>query len=316
MDLAGSKFGRTCKLILETAPDASGKAQNVTLPDGLTIEFSINRQSLASAQTGQFKIYGLGPVSRGAIYKDQFDLSQYRAIQFFAGYQSFMPRVFNGQILMAYSEKQKEESVTIIDCFDGGFPLTNGWSNGVVAGQKSGQEAAKVLELLAAPLPKIFGKPIIGKFPVTNMRGEVLFGNTWDLIRQKSDGHCTISDGTVYCLRTNEGLVNDQVNDINSVDPKDDRIPLISGKTGLIGAPRRTGVFVEWEMLFEPRLQLFQIVAIQSEFNKNFNGIYKVVGFRHRGIVSKSVAGDYSTTAQFLFGKGTSFEQSVQTLAG
>ena len=73
---------------------------------------------------------------------------------------------------------------------------------------------------------------------------------------------------------------------------------------------------VEWDMLFEPRLTLFQIVYLQSAFNPKFNGAYKVMGFSHRGTVSKAVLGDYLTTARFLFGNGNTFNAAVSTLTG
>jgi hypothetical protein len=317
MSFAGAKFMRTCRLSLEVQPDKGGAAKNLTIPDGLSIEFTITRQSLASSQTAQFKVYGLGPTTRDAIYKDRFDWTQFRAIQFFAGYAGFMPRVFNGTILQAYSEKQKEEVVTIIDAFDGGFPMTNGWTNVPSnAGGANAKTAAEVINQLGSALPNIAGPPVVGKFPVVNMRGEVLFGNTWGLIRQKSGGNCTISDNIVYALNTNEGIIAGQVQDVTSVGSNNPDVPVISSDTGLLGAPRRSGVLVEWDMLFEPRLALFQIVYIQSAFNPRFNGAYKTMGFRHHGIVSKTVNGDYNTTASFIFGNGNLFSAAVNALSG
>jgi hypothetical protein len=285
----------------------------MTIPPECSIEFTVTRQSLASTQTAQFKIFGLGPTTRELIYKDRFDWTQFRAIQFFAGYDGFMPRIFNGTILQAYSEKKKEETVTIIDAYDGGNMMTNGWTNTATAGAKTRKE---VLNQLGASLPNIQGPPIVGDFPTVNMRGEVLNGNTWDLIRQQSDDNCTISDGIVYVLQPTEGLLNGQVQNIATLSSASSTIPVINSATGLLGAPRRSGVFVEWEMLFEPRLQLFQIVDIQSTFNPKFNGAHKTMGFRHHGMVSKSVTGDYQTTASFLFGKGNTFSAAVAALAG
>ena len=318
MDFAGSKFGRTCKLSLETQPDAYGLTQNITIPDGLTIEFSINRQSLSSAQTGQFRIYGLAPGTRDNVYKDRFDLTQYRALQFSAGYQTFMPMIFNGQIFQAYSEKNREESVTIIDAFDGGPMISNGFSNTCTGGSVLQDTAGDVIARLMATLPGIKGEPVVGKFPTTNtnMRGEVLCGNTWDLIRQKTGGNCAIVNGRPYALNLTDAILNDRITDLRLASANDKSIPVISSDTGMIGAPKRSGMLVEWDMLFEPRLRLFQIVNIQSAFNKKFNGPAKVMGFQHKGIVSKTVIGDYTTTASFIFAKGLTAAQVASVLTG
>jgi hypothetical protein len=325
MSFAGSKFGRRCKLTMELANTQlqAGEVigQTLTIPEGLTIEFRISRQCLASTQTAEFRVYNLGPADRDAIFKDQFDWTQFRAIQFFAGYDGFMPQIFNGTIFSAYSEKHKEDVVTIINAFDGGFPMTNGWTNAPSnAGGLNGQTASDVINQLATPgsgfMPGLLGPPVVGNFPVTNLRGEVLFGNTWGLIRQKSGGNCTISDGIVYALNPNEGLASGEIQDITTIVSANPNIPVISSDTGLLGAPRRSGVMVEWDMLFEPRITLFQIVYIQSTFNPRFNGTYKVMGFEHRGTVSPAVLGDYETTARFLFGNGNVFSATVNALAG
>ena len=319
MSFAGRKWLRTCKLTMEVAPSSSGAGQLLTIPDGLTIEFTVTRQSLASTQTAEFKIYGLGPINRDKVYKDQFDWTQYRTVQFEAGYPGISAQIFKGTIFWAYSEKQKEEVVTTISAFDGGWPMLNGWSNlPANSGGLNSQSAKAVIEQLGNTLPNILGPPVVGDFPAKNMRGEVISGNTWGLIKQKSGGNCAISDGIVYALNPQEVLIGKEIVQLSSLNgaTPDPRIPLINSDTGLLGAPRRSGTMVEWDMIFEPRLQLFQAVYIQSDFNKLFNGAYKVMGFRHHGIISKTVNGDCLTTARFLWGKGSTFAEAVAGLSG
>lgn len=315
MSFSGRKFGRVCQLSVELAPDSTGKARNLTIPPAgqalneTTIEFTINRQSFSASQTAQFRVYNLDEQTRDAIFKDQFDWTQFRAVQFRAGFDTFMPRIFNGTVLSAYSEKDGENVVTVIDAFDGGFPMTNGWTN--VPTNSSKRPASEAINQLAAGMPGTLGPPVVGDFPVANMRGQVLFGNTWGLIQELSGNQATISDGIIYVLNPNEGILAGQIADVTKV-PNSTSIPLITSETGLLGAPRRTGLMVEWDMLFEPRLNLFQIVSIQSDFNPKFNGVHKVMGIRHRGIVSKAVNGEYLTTAKFFWGSGSLFDQAVQ----
>ena len=303
MILAGAKFGRICQLKLEIGPLSPLNARTLTAPEGLSVEFDINRQSLSSTQTGQFRIFGMRPATRQAVYKDQLDWTQFRAVQFRAGYQTFMPLIFNGTILTAYSDREGAETSTTVDCFDGGYSMTNGYTIQSNAGGAVGQAAEDVIAQLGAGMPGVAGKPVVGSFPVANKRGEVLCGNTWNLIQLKSDGNATISDGVVYALNPTEGLIKGKVVDITTLTTANDDIPVINSATGLLGVPRRTGQIVEWDMVFEPRLTLFQVVSLQSTFNPMYNGIFKVMGFRHHGIISPMVNGPCRTTAWFYAAK-------------
>jgi hypothetical protein len=79
-------------------------------------------------------------------------------------------------------------------------------------------------------------------------------------------------------------------------------VPLITSETGLLGTPLRQGTDVVVDMLFEPRINVGQLVEIDSEFNKLFNGQYKVNGVKHSGIISGAVNGDCKTTLQLYAG--------------
>lgn len=260
--------------------------QNITIPQDLTIRFTIIRQALASTQTAQFRVYGLSELQRDLIYKDRFDWTQQRAIQFSAGYTGFTPQIFNGTILQAYSDKEGAvDSVTVIDAFDGGYEMTNGFTATTVP---PGTRADEVISAFGGELPGVISAPIVGSFPVANSRAEILVGNTWGIIQQKAGGNATIDNGQVKALNPNEALASPE-------------IPLISAHTGLLGVPRRSGSLVEFDMLFEPRLNLFQLVDLQSTFNPQWNGPHKIMGFEHRGAISRSHSAENITSASFIF---------------
>ena len=282
------KFLPQGTLKLETAPDSTGAAQNITVPQNLTIKFTVTRKAQTSTQTAQFRIYGLGPAHRQAVFKDRFDWTTFRAIQFQAGYQNFTPLIFNGTILQAYSEREGNvDTVTVIDAFDGGYPMTNGWISTTVP---PGTRADEVIASFGGQLPGVSSQPIVGSFPTVNMRTEVICGNTWGVIQEKSGGNATIDNGQVKALNPNEALASTE-------------IPLISSQTGLIGVPRRSGVMVEFDMVFEPRMNLFQLVDLQSSFNPQFNGPHKIMAFEHRGAISISHSVPNITSASFIFFK-------------
>lgn len=293
------KFLPAGSLSLEVQPNSDGTPRHIVIPENISIEATIIRKFWPSTQTARFRIYNLGEETRRAIFWDPFNWTLpeaplARAIQFRAGYGSFTPLIFNGQIQAAYSQKEgNTEVVTVIEAFDGGLSFVNGFTSATVAG---GTTSSQIISQLGAPgsLPGVTSDAIVGDFPETNSRGEVLFGNTWDLILQKSGGNATIDNGQVKALKPNEAISANQ-------------ILLVSSATGLLGSPRRTGTMVEWDMIFEPQLSLAQLVNIQSLINPQFNGINKIMGFTHQVMISKAVDGQRMTTANFLwFPNGTS----------
>lgn len=283
------KFILTGSLRLDVQPPGAA-VQNITLPIGLTIKFSISRKALASTQTGQFRIYGLSSRQRDQIFKDRFDWTVFRKIQFSAGYGGNIPEIFNGTILQAYSEREgTTDTVTVIEAFDGGFQMTNGIiADTIPAGERYDTVIAKLGSVGGGYLNGVTADPVVGSFPTKNQRPEVILGNTWGILQDKAGGNATIDNGQVKALNPNEAMATP-------------RIPLVSSATGLIGVPRRSGAMVEFDMVFEPNMVLFGLVNLQSTFNTNFNGTHKVYGFEHRGAISLTEAVPNITTGTFVW---------------
>lgn len=284
------KFIRRCQLSVEVSPNAQGVTQNnLTIPEELTVEFEISRQSLASSQEATFRVMNLSEHTRNRIFKDPYALTEFRAVQFRAGYRDdpVLPLCFNGFLREATSYRMSggTEMVTELKAYDGGLAMANGFTSQTIA---SGTSIADVLRFLAKQLPRISGTPIVGEFPVTNKRGKVLLGNTWQLLLEESGGLATIDNGQVKVLNYNEAIAAE--------------IPVINSQSGLLGSPRRAATKLDVEMLFEPRLTVGQIVQLDSVSNKLFNGTFKVMGFVHRGTISPAVAGDCKSTVSLFFG--------------
>lgn len=272
-------------------PELLTPDRNVVITLPYTIEFSISRASLTSAQWGTFRVYGLGDAVRNAIQKDFFQYTQLRAIQFRAGYDSpngkFLALAFNGTVNTAYSWRGEKGWVTEIEAYDGGFAMANGFNVNTTISR--GHTIGQTLTQLAALLPNQSGKPIIGNLPsTTNSRGEVLFGNVWDLIVQKSDGLAFIDNGQVKILNYSDAI-------------KVANFPVLSSDTGLLGSPKRTTSTLEFDMLFEPRLTVGQLVTVKSTTNPQYNRDWKVMGFEHHGIISETVAGETITSVKLWF---------------
>lgn len=294
MTSGAQKFTRACKLSIETTTQAYGPDfdsatnNNIVIPPEFSIEFEVVRKSAASSQTATFKIYNLGEKTRRLIFADRFDAqNRPRAIQFRAGYENFTPLIFNGQIKEASSKRKGVDMITTIQCYDGGLAMAAGFSAVTVVG---GTPLSEVLANLAAQMPNTSGKPIVGNFTGSSVRGKVLFGNTWNIIRQESEGLAIIDNGQVKILQPNEAIASD--------------IPVITSASGLLGTPARSGALIEFDMLFEPRLTLGQIVQLESTTNNLYNGTYKVLGFTHSGMISPSVCGPAKTSVQLWIGNG------------
>ena len=274
------KFGRKYTLAIEVA---GGQRTEITLP--LTIDFDVRRNSMSSANTANFRIYNLGERTRNLIYFDRYNISEFRAIQLRAGYDKFTPLIFNGTVRQAYSYREGVNMVTDVECYDGGFQMVNGFTSQTIG---IGTTATEVVRSLAASLPGLSASPIVGAFNTINKRGEVLFGNTWQIIGQKTGGLANIDNGQVKALQNNEVITGE--------------ITEISSSTGLLGSPKRGDALIEFDMIFEPRLTIGQVLELKSSTNRIFNGRYKVMGVQHRGTISDAVAGTAVTTVSLWLG--------------
>lgn len=273
-----AKFGRKFVLKIETS-----NGGNVEIASPFTLEFSVTRHNLASANNASFVIYNLNEDTRNKIFKDQYDISTYRAVQLFAGYtsdtDSSLPQVFNGNVRSAYSYRYGSNFKTEIECYDGGFSMANGF---VAKSMPAGTPQVGIIKVLMDSLPQV-GEKVIGNSYIDQVkRGIVLFGNPADLLKQYTNGGFYMDSQNAYALDKNEvipGTYN-----------------IIDASTGLLETPRRAEATLELSTIFEPRLKISQMVQLNSDTAKNFNGNYKVVGISHRGVISDAVGGECRTS--------------------
>lgn len=266
------KLGRKYTLKAEVAGGG-----NVTVELPFSVDFTVKREALASAQTATFVLYNLAEKTRNQLYKDRFNVTEFRAVQFMAGYDT-APMIFNGIILQAYSYRQGRDFLTVIDCYDGGYGMANSFSSVTIG---SGASFSEIIKRLNGDLLGVTAQPIVGNFGTKTGRGSVYLGNTWNYILQLSNGLATIDNGQLKALNQNEVIQAE--------------IPVITSESGLLGSPKRANTMIEQTLLFEPRVTLGQLVQLRSVTNTIFNGAYKVAGFTHHGTISPVVSGDALT---------------------
>lgn len=265
----------------------SNESDVIQITNPFTLEFEIERKALASSNTGRFRIYNLGEDTRNRLYKDYTNTLCLRKVVLKAGYQDTnpLPEIFNGNVIWCRSYRKKGHTnfITEIEAYDWSFATSNSYSNWNIPGEV---EKNRVIDKLIgdmAPLGVTRGH--VRNYDETH-RDVVVSGETWETLKSETQEACHIDNGKVHVLNEDdcfEGPVNE-----------------ISAATGLLGSPMRSETLVIAEMIFEPSLQVSQLVELKTVSQKMFNGQYKVVGLQHYGTISDAVAGECQTTVSLF----------------
>lgn len=278
------KWGRNYQLEVELA---NGNILQINYP--LSLELNIVRKPYASTNTATFRVYNLSPDTRTQIYRDKFDTTDFRSLKLSAGYgQAPYPVVFNGNVQQAYSwrDSGRVDFITEIQGTDFGYTMVNAFSNVTLQGSQPKQAVVNnIITNLTNTVPSL-GVGYISTFAGTYPRGRVLMGNSWQILQQETGQNCYIDNGLVYALKPNDTFNGSGITQIDS-------------STGLLSTPKRAETYLTIEVLFEPNIiigQQIQLVSSQTQFN----GLYKVMGIQHQGIISGAVNGRL-TTILFLY---------------
>lgn len=282
-----NKFGRNYRLTVES----NDGSKSIIIKPPFTCQFTLVRSTMASLNTCEISILNLAEKTRGTIYRDRYNMPFVgkQKVTLEAGYDQ-LSTVFSGSIFEANSSRQGVNVSTNISSRDGGFEVSSSTSNITL---KDGSSVYDAIQALIADFKKNGGNIDIGaispdyKKTIFN-RPVVLNGNTLDLIQKYADNTAYIDLEKLYVIKNNETV--------------EGTIPLISSQTGMIGTPRRDDAILTVTILFEPRVVLGQQVQLVSEISKIYNGVYKVIGIQHQGIISEAVGGVLQTVLTLLTG--------------
>lgn len=273
------KFGRSYTLEVQTQ---NGNLLTVKLP--FTIEFDIIRNTLTSANVCQIRVYNLSALNRNQIRFNISNLGDYRLVRLSAGYGDRQVKIFEGNVSQAWSVREGVNFITQIECYDGGFAFNNGTTNKQYG---AGTPLKSVLTDIATDLPKV-SLGAVGSFDGVLSRSNSYSGNTMSILSELSGGAAFVDGSKIYILKSDE-FIGDQA-------------PLIiNSQSGLLGTPVLEQTIVRFDMLFEPSLNVGRKITLTSLTEGNFNGDYKVIGVKHRGMISESVAGVVTTTGEFFY---------------
>lgn len=274
-----AKFGRNYELTVELQ---NGGSLTVGLP--FTVEFDIIRKTLGSANICQIRLYNLSLFNRNQIRFNSYEFATPRMVELKAGYGTNLATIFKGNITQAWSVREGVNFITQIECFDGGFAYVNGRTDTQFP---SGTRKKDAITAMAGSLPFIT-LGTIGDYQGTMTRANAFSGNTIDILKELTNGGFFIDQGKANALQDSEFISTNSVITVNSA-------------SGLLGTPVLEQNLIRFDMLFEPGLNVGTQVNLDSTTAfQNYNGTYKIVGVKHRGMISEAVCGSVVTTGEFV----------------
>lgn len=252
----------------------------------LTVDFNIERNTFASANTANFNIYNLAPATRsakgGLFFQDRFNTDKQKILTFKAGYDGKLVTCFKGRIQEAYSKRQGTEIITSIQCLDLGVP-TDYINVTFEAGTTKKEAYTNIIQNLS-------GLQIgsIGTLEGTYKTPVTFEGKPLKILNEITGGNTFIDNNIIHTLMPNESL--------------DIGVLVLNADTGLINTPARRNGEIIAEGIFNPNIYVGQLVEVQSKTSSEFSGTFKVAGFSHSGTISGAVAGTRTTRYNFFVG--------------
>lgn len=290
---------------LSSPPIVPGEPSTSVIVDvdfPLTLEFNISHNIFAAANVGNFTIHNLSAGKKNEISFNQFLKARPYRVVLQAGYISqqtggllgspkSLPVVFDGYANVAYSERNGAEVVTRINAFDNG-DITSGKpaayfpdSTSPIPAKTSWEEAVRIMMTYLKPLVQP-GEISIdsSQTPEALPRPIVLSGSVWltlqALVSTVTGAHLWIENGVCNVLGQDNFLETDN------------NLGVLESATGLLGIPLYTGATILVSSVFEPALKIGARIVLQSKFNQKANGLCKIVGYTHRGVISGVQSGD------------------------
>ena len=274
------KFQATYRVTVYT------QKETVIIDYPLTCKFNITRGVLCDSNDANIQILNLAPSTREKVFQDVFTLdeSQWKYVKVEAGYNNSLTQIFLGRILQAYSYRSGGSVDVTTEIQAKALDIFDRTSSYFFAAGTTYKEAYNTI---ASDLPNVTQKAT-GDIQGTFQTPTTFEGKTLDCLNQITGGNTFVDNEALCTLLANEVL--------------DVPVPVITEKNGLLETPRRRDANLEVKMLFEPTLQVGQLLEIKSSVAPQFNGQFKVIGFTHDCLISGAAAGTRTTTVNLWIG--------------
>ena len=274
-----SKLGRIYRLEIR---DKNNELLVFTPP--LTMEFTVDRTTLSSANVSSIILRNLSKDSRERLQKDAWVYESYREMKLYVGYETTsLQLVATGNVQQAHSVRAGSDWFTSISCYDGGWAIHNARSNfSITRGTPVNDVVGRLVNDLVDSQGVSRGE--IGNFNGTYKRGNTLSGSTLNLLNEVTAGSAFIDNGRINVLRDDEFIPS---------------TIFIDSETGLLETPIRENFFARITTLLEPRINLQMKIRLESEGGVDINGEHIVYSLSHSGTISEVEGGKATSTIGF-----------------
>lgn len=299
MDYLQQKFNREYTLTyIPATREGRPSDTQLVITNPITINFNVKRDIFSAVNTLELDIYNLSKENRDFMYQDLQSQRAYCYLE--AGYKGWAKSlIFSGNVWNTLSKREGVNAITHITAMDGYNALQAEVNQTLDAGAtvedivKIGQRTMQLDEGVYSFKNYKFVRPV------------ELQGNAFYVINKYVGRNAYIDLGKLNIQDTNEVFEGE--------------VLVIDDETGLIGTPERSLEFLTVKMIFEPRIQVGQLIELRSSFEPRYNGQYKVYGISHNGMISDSMAGQAITTLQLWtgttnFGGFSVINQSTQNI--
>ena len=260
------------------------EAKTVSYP--LTCEFNIDRSSFSEAKRCTINIYNLAPSTRLSEHFRHdaiLDEGKVKIVEFSAGYNNDIVTCFRGIIIEAYSDRRGTDVITTIQAMDEGVSSVNKQLMSITF--KKGTTFVEAFDNISNTL-KYVQPTIRGVLEGVFKTDTTFYGTPLQILNQITNNHTFIDNSEIITLNDNECL---------AIEPL-----LLSAQTGLLEVPKARNFWITARMIFNPHLKVGQRVELKTTFLNTYNGIYKVYGINHQGIISGAVGGQRITTVNLM----------------
>lgn len=299
MEYAQKKFNREYVFTyIPATQEGYASDTQLVIKNPITINFNVKRDIFSAVNTLELDIYNLSKENRDFMYQDLQSQRAYCYLE--AGYKGWAKSlIFSGNVWNTLSKREGVNAITHITAMDGYNALQAEVNQTLDAGATVGD----VVKIAQRTMQLDEGVYSFKNYKF--VRPVELQGNAFYVINKYVNRNAYIDLGKLNIQDTNEVFEGE--------------VLVIDDETGLIGTPERSLEFLTIKMIFEPRIQVGQLVELRSAFEPRYNGQYKVYGVSHSGTISDSVAGQAITTLQLWtgttnFGGFSVINQSTQNI--
>ncbi len=302
-------MAKTSRKYLLRVEDIGGDFVTFQLP--FSIDFHIEKNGVSSGNLN-LTIYNISKYNQNRLRLDPFNDSNNRSVTLYAGYdgEQGIPMVFLGVMTQCKTVRQGPDFITTIDAIEANFAQLNSTDSKTYPTNYSKlqmiKEEVKLLEIAGLKAGAIGLFTDGEKLPGSAAMG----GNIIDRLKQYTGNALKVDNGLVHCLTDKQCIATPN--------------PLVINHTsGLLGTPVREQTFLTFEMIFEPMIQMFRLVNVESVtatvINKqsegtlpfqSYNGTFQVRYLKHTVTISPVVCGNAITHVGCWGGKFTPVELS------